>query len=71
MSFRNIKLHNYNFKYTISRQRIVWCKNVYNGLSVILSTVKNIRWEEFEFNNECEISLIDDNDKISTKIKHM
>ncbi len=72
MSFREIKLHNYNFKYTVSKERIVWCKNVYNGLSQLISIVKNIRWEEYEFNDECEISLMEEDDIYSApKLKRM
>lgn len=72
MSFREIKLHNYNFKYTVSKERIVWCKNVYNGLSRLISIVKNIRWEEYEFNDECEISLMEEDDIYSApKLKRM
>jgi len=77
MAFRNIKLHNYNFKYTTSEERIVWCKNIYNGLSVLISTIKNIRWEEYEFDNECEYEYLylkdqeDDNIYSSLDVKRM
>jgi len=56
MAFREIrKLQNYNFKYTLSKERIVWCKNVYNGLSQITNIVKEIDWDSYAFDDDCLI----------------
>ena len=58
MAFREIKIRSYDFKYTLSKERIVWCKNVYNGLSELLPIVKNIKWDSYVFNDNCNISYI-------------
>ena len=58
MAFREIKIRSYDFKYTLSKQRIVWCKNVYNGLSELLPIVKNIKWDSYVFNDNCNILCI-------------
>ena len=56
MAFREIrKLQNYNFKYTLSKERILWCKNVYNGLSQITNIVKEIDWDSYAFDDDCLI----------------
>lgn len=72
MAFREIKIRSYDFKYTLSKQRIVWCKNVYNGLSELLPIVKNIKWDSYVFNDNCNILCInqeqDDEKKIETML---
>jgi len=72
MAFREIKIRSYDFKYTLSKERIVWCKNVYNGLSELLPIVKNIKWDSYVFNDNCNISCInqeqDDEEKIETML---
>ena len=63
MAFREIrKLQNYNFKYTLSKDRIVWCKNVYNGLSQITNIVKEIDWDSYAFDDDCLIQYETDNE---------
>ena len=72
MAFREIKIRSYDFKYTLSKQRIVWCKNVYNGLSELLPIVKNIKWDSYVFNDNCNISYInEESDEEETKIETM
>jgi hypothetical protein len=72
MAFREIKIRSYDFKYTLSKQRIVWCKNVYNGLSELLPIVKNIKWDSYVFNDNCNISYINqESDEEETKNETM
>jgi hypothetical protein len=69
MAFREIQIHNYDFKYTVSKERIVWCKNVYNSLSKLLPIVNNIDWNSYVFNNTCSILELNENNEKNIETK--
>jgi len=54
--FRNF-IEDNDFKYTLNEKRKVWVKNMYPNLNILLNTIQNVHWNEYEYNGDAVISF--------------
>ena len=65
------KILNIDFKYTLSKERKTWVKNVYSSMNLLTSIISDIPWNTYRFNENAIITIVgfedDDNANIITE----
>lgn len=51
------KISNIDFKYTLSKERKTWVKNVYSSMNILTSIISDIPWNTYQFNNNAIITI--------------
>lgn len=52
------KISNIDFKYTLSKERKTWVKNVYSSMNILTSIISDIPWNTYQFNNNAIITIV-------------
>ncbi len=61
-------LRGYHFKYTLSQERIQWCKGVYNTIGKIVERVGKIPYNTYQYEGPCNIGWWYDDNKVSNNL---
>lgn len=52
------KISNIDFKYTLSKERKTWVKNVYSSMNLLTSIISDIPWNTYQFNDNAIITIV-------------
>jgi hypothetical protein len=50
-----------DFKYTFDKKRIIWIQNMYPYIDVFINTIRDIKWDEYNYDGVITVKTNDDN----------